>query len=267
MHLSLIPLNEINEGQLKKSPDLFSTEENKTNIGIHENLYDKYKINVSYSIMPDKVHKLLNEPLPIITNEAKVLSTETKTILPEKNIKKSLFKYKNIAFGFLVVLILLLISWAIFPSSKNEKPLTKEAQFQKIFNEASHGTPEETIKNRLEAYYEKLKSKDVGQLKYFLNDKLDRWYDKHNVGIETIQRETKSYWKSFPFCEYNVEWNTLKIDKDSNGDFNAIYFMKYKAKQKAEFPFKNFSLKIFATLGADYKIKSMYEENMARIEK
>jgi len=102
--------------------------------------------------------------------------------------------------------------------------------------------PELKLKGSIERYYQALENNNVEVLGYFINDKVERWYDKSNMNIESIKKETQAYFEKYPFHEFKIRWESFKFNELPNGDYNVSYNLDYRIKSSTRSTYKPFNL-------------------------
>ncbi len=117
------------------------------------------------------------------------------------------------------------------------------------------------LKNRIDAYYKNINLGNIDNLDGFININTNRWFDKNNLNLNEIKKQTKLYRNKYPFTETKILWESLKIIPIKN-DYLVTYNIVHKVKSDIKSNFNTYYLKIYSTWDHNFKIKSMYEEKI-----
>jgi len=202
----------------------------------HEKLFKsvikKYEIDHKRSLNAKKLVSLINKE-EIQTKKA---HSSFKRIIS----KKTLWP--------LVILFFMLVFFIIFYSLK--------------IGNGSNKKEEQKLKSQIQAYYDALENDNLEVLDYFINEKVSRWYNSSNVDLNTIKKDLQKYYYKYPFRIINIDWDSFIMYELPNNDYVVSYILDYKIKSKANGNYSTYILNIKAIWSQDFKIKSMYEEQL-----
>lgn len=219
------------------------------NIGFrspYKSLIKKFEIDIK-SINEDALSDFFTDYSK--SNKSPDINEKTKEHKNEPT--QSIFNKKT----FLVAgLILLLISILLFRPVKTK---LSEVQTRKI---------EAKLQENIKSYYKAMESNNVDVMTYYIASNVSSWYTKTDVTLDFIKKDTRKYLKRYPYNNIDVRWNSFKFSVLPNGDFNVSYNMIYRKKSKKNSDYKRYDLNISCIWNSDYKIISMLEERIDKIE-
>lgn len=186
-------------------------------------------------LYPSFINKFKIEKSAVTNEILKSYDVEyTNNDLEKKQFKA---KHKNILIGMLL-LIITTTSFFIFYENTESK-----------------------IRKKTTEYYQHLENGNINALKNYIAPKVNNWYDKSDLTLDEIIIETSKYLKNFPKSTTNVQWDTFKFS-ELGEDYLCTYNLLYKIKSKGKFKDKIYHLKIKATWGKDFKLKSIVENRL-----
>lgn len=175
------------------------------------------------------------------------------------NIELPKRKNSKIIIGFF--LLALLVSTILFLFfSQNKTIISKNTPI--VFEQKIKSNVEQNLKNNIKKYYEAFENNNMEVLDYFINNKVDRWYNESNVNLTFIKNEAQKYVVKYPYRNIKIQWETFKYNELPNGDYSVSYNLVYKIKSNIESDYKKYDLNIKAIWGHNLKIKSMYEDRL-----
>jgi hypothetical protein len=125
-----------------------------------------------------------------------------------------------------------------------------------FYNKSTTNTEEE-LKKQVELYYDTVKKGNVNSLHNFINPVVDNWYNKYNVSLNEIKRETKKYNRKYPDTEVHIIWDTFNY-MELDDKYNVEYELFYKINTIN----KKYHLRINVLFNKDLKIESIKETKL-----
>lgn len=126
-------------------------------------------------------------------------------------------------------------------------------------DEPKEVTAEEHLKEIITDYYQSMNSNQIEKLPEFLSPQVTSWYDEQNPSREEIYRNAKAHRGKFPFSSSDIDWDSLKVIPEKNGDYHVSYEMIYRSKEKITDDYTVFDLKLITKWDKDFKLKSITE--------
>ena len=221
-------------------------------LDLYPSVLKKYEI-AKKTYDNDLLNKIINEELiQKEIKQPKQIEQITNTEQPKKN------NSKKIIFISILTLFVSIILFSFF--SQNKAIISKNVPIVSV--EKNKPDVEQNLKNNIKKYYEALENNNMEVLDYFINNKVDRWYNASNVNLVFIKNEAKKYNEKYPYRNTKIQWDSFKYIELPNGDYNVSYNLIYKIKTNIESDYKKYNLNIKAIWGRNLKIKSMYEDRL-----
>lgn len=118
---------------------------------------------------------------------------------------------------------------------------------------------EDQLKEIIANYYQSMNSNQIEKLPEFLSADVTSWYGDKEVTINEIMKNAKTHRGKFPFSSSDIDWDSFKLVKQSDGDYYVSYEMIYKSKQNISDNYNVFDLKLITEWDKDLKLKSITE--------
>lgn len=125
----------------------------------------------------------------------------------------------------------------------------------------SEPTKEEVIA-LIDNYYEAIKTGEEAGLHEYIAPKVDQWFSQKDVPLSQIEKDILRYREKYPLRIHDIDEESLKYQKLSNGHLRATFLMDYTVRAKYATKRKNYKLKIHATWDEENRILSMWEEKL-----
>lgn len=148
---------------------------------------------------------------------------------------------KKILVGALIGVVAILLSFYTFGLVKKEP------------------TPEESLKEIVQDYYQTMNSNKIEKLPEFLSEDIRSWYGTPNMPLEQIMKDAKAHRGKYPFSDSEIDWESFKVVPQENGEYFVTYEMIYKAKQKITDDYQIFNLNLLTHWDENFKLKSITE--------
>jgi hypothetical protein len=120
-------------------------------------------------------------------------------------------------------------------------------------------TPEEQLKEIIADYYQSMNSNQVEKLPVFLSSDVKSWYGDKEVNLNEIMINARAHRGKFPFSTSDINWDSFKLVRLSDGNYFVSYEMIYKSKQKIMDNYNVFNLKLLTEWDSDLKLNSITE--------
>jgi hypothetical protein len=224
-NISLIPMKEI------KYLDLYRSTLKKYDIEPNKS------INFSEYLKQHDIKPVKNE---IINQDLNQIKTNDDIAgIPKRNLP---IRMKMAISLFLIIITVL----GIYQSNK----LIQKSKIQK---------KQEIIISKIEGYYNAVNNNKLDLLDEFINNKVNRYFNATNCDLAFIKRDAERYFKLKPYREIKYKWETLKVFKNQDGNYDVSFDMIYKIKAARHGVFSTYNLNIRTVWNQDMKLISIYE--------
>lgn len=110
----------------------------------------------------------------------------------------------------------------------------------------------------LKILYDHIIDKDYDAQYYMYAPVLGRCYNKMNLSRDQVIQEQKSYDRTYPRQKFEIDYNSLDISKDYDGNFNVNYQGYFYIAKTTWNEYKRFNIDMFITFDNNMKIKGVY---------
>ncbi len=122
-----------------------------------------------------------------------------------------------------------------------------------------NASPEEKLQDLVANYYQSMNSNQIEKLPEFLSPQVESWYGTRNMSLNQIIKDAKNHRGTYPFSSTDINWDSFKVMKQSDGTFMALYDMVYKRKKNIDDDYKIFHLHMITIWDKNFKMKSISE--------
>lgn len=126
-------------------------------------------------------------------------------------------------------------------------------------SEPENATPEEKLQDLVENYYQSMNSNQIEKLPEFLSSNVESWYGTKDMSLNQIIKDAKNHRGTYPYSSTDIDWDSFKVMKQSDGTYMASYDMIYKRKKDIDDDYKIFNLHMITTWDKNLKMKSIRE--------
>lgn len=146
-----------------------------------------------------------------------------------------------------------------FAININELPIS--IYRDKVNNTETSLIDQSTVKTIITNYYSILIQKKYVELEKLYTPKLKRFFNKFNISRYEAIKNATSYDEKFGVLEkdFNIRWNTLKINTNNNGNSIVEFVMDYSLVRVDSKKPSEFVLYIIMEINSEKKIYSIYE--------
>ena len=115
-------------------------------------------------------------------------------------------------------------------------------------------------------YNDALLSNDFATLSTVYADKVERYFDAYDQTNAEVIKHNEKYDATFKVTgkHTSVRWETLKVERLSDGDLSVVYIEDYSIDRKDKSKYSKFVLEKHLILNKQYKIKSIYDVPLDR---
>lgn len=115
-----------------------------------------------------------------------------------------------------------------------------------------------TIKRVLENYFSNLTHKDFRAVSNMYADELNRCYNEINMSRSRVMEEHYKYYKTYPYQKAEVDYSSLQMTKDYDGNININFKMDFSISKPSWNQPKTFKNDMFMSFNSNYKIIAIY---------
>ncbi|MEZ4853258.1 hypothetical protein [Flavobacterium sp.] len=156
---------------------------------------------------------------------------ETKENIEKNNLKKRKKFNKTIFSSIVVVVFLILVNYGYDYHKKTK------------------------IENGIRTYYSIIRKKEINRLDEVVSPFVYRWFNDENLSINEIKKKAKEYNLKYNLTNIEIHWNTLKIEKNDDGNYVANYDVDYYVFKTK----KSYKLKMTSVWNSNYKMTRLSE--------
>lgn len=120
-------------------------------------------------------------------------------------------------------------------------------------------TTEEQLKEIIANYYQSMNSNQVEKLPEFLSSDVKSWYGDTEVNLNEIMKNARAHRGKYPFSKSDINWDSFKLVRKSDGNYFVSYEMIYKSKQEITDNYNVFDLKLLTEWDKNLKLRSITE--------
>ena len=122
------------------------------------------------------------------------------------------------------------------------------------------------VTNVINTFNNALENNDFNALSEVYSDNVLRFHSKYNLTNDEVIDICKQYDETFAVTskQTSVRWETLKVKRLSDDDLSVVYVEDYKIERKDKSKYSNFVIEKHILLDKNYRIKSVYDEQLSR---